>query len=107
MTVERDKRIVALREQGRTHKEIAAAVGLDLERVVVICRSHAAATSCFLPDGVSLNTARDVERTIGLRPSIEKAPEISKRMMEVLNGTKRRKTIRELGAWLETLKLFP
>jgi hypothetical protein len=107
MTLERDKRVVALREEGRTHKEIAAAMGLGLERVVVICRSHAAAASCFLPDGVSLNTARDVERTIGLWPSMETAPEIAKRMMEVLNGTKRRKTLRELGAWLETLKLFP
>ncbi|MGJ7043539.1 DNA invertase Pin-like site-specific DNA recombinase [Shinella sp. BE166] len=109
MKLARDKKIVALREQGMPFALIARRFGLSESRIRAICLSYRPSALGVppLPDSLSVITALEVDRSIGLWPNEENAPEIARRLTEVLEATTRRKTIRELGAWLQSLKLFP
>ena len=108
MTIERDKRVVALREEGRTYDEIAKAVGLSRARVNTICRTlRPERDDPPIPEGLSVLTVRDTMSATGMWPSLETAPVIARRMPDILNRTHRRATIRELGAWLQALGWVP
>ncbi len=106
MTVDRDKRIVALREQGWTFNDISQAVGLCVGRVNSLYYTHRAKPRDeAVPEGMSAITARDVAAALGVWPSTATAEIISRRLMELLRNCRKRKTIAEVSDWLEKLDL--
>ena len=96
----RAKEILALRQQGMPY-------GVSRIRAICLTYRYSALNEPPLLEGMSTITARDVYHSIGLWPNERNAPQIAQRLAKVLAATTRRKTIKELGAWLQSLKLLP
>lgn len=108
MTVERNRRIVACRERGWSLKTIAQVEGIAYGTVsAVLSANRPRPGDGPVPDGMSIKTARDIEAAIGIWPSVETAPEIAARIMDVMDGARKRNTMKDLGDWLRTLGIQP
>jgi hypothetical protein len=108
MNNETHQRILALRAQRLTYAVIAKELGLALGTVSGVCKEYSTLPSDQpVPEGMSLLTARDIERVTGLWLSEENAVKISKRALDILGAYRRRNTMPELGKWLKKLDLVP
>ena len=108
MINERHQRILALRAQGRTYAAISKELGIALGTVAGIYKQYAPQPGDqHVPDGMSLLTARDIERITGLWPCDKNAEQIARRAADILEDRRRKCTMLELGNWLRRLGLAP
>ena len=108
MNNETHRRILALRAQCLTYAAIARELGLPLGTVSGVCKEYSTLPGDQpVPEGMSLLTARDIERVTGLWPSEKNAVQISQCALDILGAHRRRSTMPELGNWLKKLRLVP
>ena len=104
MIVERNKRIVGLREQGMSFNDISRELGISVGHVNMLYYKHCAKpTDEAVPDGMSVLTARHVKAMLGVWPSPATAEIISRQFTELLRRPRRRRAIVEVNNWLEAL----
>ncbi len=108
MINESHKRILALRAQGLTYAAISKELGIALGTVGGVCKGYAPLPGDQpVPEGMSLLTAREIERITGFWPCDRNAEQISRRAADILEDRRRKSTMLELGNWLRKLGLAP
>lgn len=103
MIVERNKRIVALRDQGWSFNDISRELGISVGHVnMLYYRNCHQPGDGEVPDGMSAVTAREVRALLGVWPSSETAEAVAILAMELLRKSRRRRTLGEVTQWLES-----
>jgi len=103
MAVERDKRIVALRDQGWTFNDISRDLGISVGYVNILYYQNCAKPGDEdVPDVMSVTTAREVKALLGVWPSPATAEEVARRAMDLFRMCRRRRTRGEVTQWLES-----
>lgn len=103
MSVVRDKRIVALRDEGCSFQHIAQELGLSVPRVTAQYKHHRPRPDDeTVPPEMSVLTAREIREIVGCWPSAQTARDIYKGLDRIMNAKSCRRVMVEVGAWLES-----